>query len=76
LASCHLSRSTKKKVSAEKYKYAFSSAVTYKRRHLLTKGVSHFRRSWLKIIFEMEITILNQGMVFEVVNMTTKIVLP
>jgi phenylalanyl-tRNA synthetase alpha subunit len=76
LASCHLSRGTKKKVSTEKYKYAFSSAITYKRRHPLTKGVSHFRRRWLKIIFEMKITILNQRMVFDVVNMTTKIVPP
>jgi len=30
----------------------------------------------LKINFEMEITILNQRMVFEVVNMTAKIVPP
>jgi hypothetical protein len=34
------------------------------------------RRSWLKINFEMKITILNQRMVFEGVNMTTKIVPP
>jgi len=35
-----------------------------------------FKKSWLKIIFEMEITIFNQRMFFEVVNVTTKIVPP
>jgi hypothetical protein len=35
-----------------------------------------FRRNWLKIIFEMEVTIFNQRMFFEVVNMTTIVVPP
>ena len=39
-------------------------------------GKLPFGRSWLKIIFEMEETIFNQRVVFKVVYMTAKIVLP
>jgi hypothetical protein len=39
-------------------------------------GKLSFERGRLKIVFEMKVTIFNQRMVFEKVNMTTKVILP
>jgi len=46
LTFCHLSRGIKKKVSVEKYKYVFSSAVTHLQKvsPTSTKGVTHLQK--------------------------------